>query len=184
MADPITLAMVGGVAGAALKPRNPLQGALLGATMGYTGGSVLGAIPSATAPAAGGVVGGTGLASGGTALGGGTGIGLTAPQTMPGLGLSAPVEGLAAPTSFGGYGLTPASMPTFSQQLSGAAKFLKDNPSMALSGINATQGLLQQEPIPQAPSGQVQRGQPLPPVNFAQLLSPPQIKPQPISLLG
>jgi hypothetical protein len=45
---------IGAVAGAALKPSNPLQGALLGAAAGYTGGQALGltGVAPAVAPAA------------------------------------------------------------------------------------------------------------------------------------
>ena len=195
MADPVTLAMVGAAAGAALKPKDPLKGAMLGATVGFTGGTALGAGAVTAAAPAGGAIGGTGLATGGSALGTTTGLGLAAPTaatsgygltagggtlgTSTGLGLTAPT----AATS--GYGLTSAAAaPTFSQQLSGAGTFLKENPMYALQGMNSAQGLLQQEQMPQAPQGQVQRGQPMAPVNFASLLNPQQYKPQPISLLG
>jgi len=40
--DPVTMAMVGAAAGAALKPNDPLKGAMLGATVGFTGGTALG----------------------------------------------------------------------------------------------------------------------------------------------
>jgi hypothetical protein len=199
MADPVTLAMVGAAAGAALKPKDPLKGAMLGATVGFTGGTALGAGAAGAAGtgAAGGLAGGTGLAAsgaGGTGLAAagttatGTGLGLTAPAATSGLGLTSGASGLgvAAPTSFAGVGLTPSTMaaPTFAQQLSGAGTFLKENPMYALQGMNSAQGLLQQEQMPQAPQGQVQRGQPMAPVNFASLLNPQQYKPQPISLLG
>ena len=58
MADPVTLAMVGAAAGAALKPNDPLKGAMLGATAGFTGGTALG-VGAAGAGAAGGTAAGT-----------------------------------------------------------------------------------------------------------------------------
>jgi hypothetical protein len=39
--DPMTMAVVGGMAGAALSPKDPLKGALLGAVGGYGGGALL-----------------------------------------------------------------------------------------------------------------------------------------------
>jgi len=39
--DPVTMALVGAAAGAALKPNDPLRGAMLGATVGFTGGTVV-----------------------------------------------------------------------------------------------------------------------------------------------
>jgi len=42
MGAPMLIPAIGAVAGAALKPSNPLQGALLGAAAGYTGGQALG----------------------------------------------------------------------------------------------------------------------------------------------
>lgn len=103
MADPVTLAMVGAAAGAALKPNDPLKGAMLGATAGYTGGTALG-IGSATGAA------GTGLTASGTALGGAakTGTALGAQTT----GLSTGI-GSAAPGTMGvgkGLSITPTAI--------------------------------------------------------------------------
>lgn len=88
--NPVTLAMIGAAGGAALKPNNPLQGALLGATAGFTGGTALGIGAGTTAAGA-----GTGLTMGANAAnaaklglettGLGTGIGSAVPGTM-GLG--------------------------------------------------------------------------------------------------
>lgn len=214
MADPVTLAMVGAAAGAALKPKDPLKGAMLGATVGFTGGTALGAGAAASGTAAtglgaggtalpgvmgavptmgtAGAAGATGIGSGGAAIPGimGTGSSGVAGSTL-GSGFSAVgMPNIATPAlstgSMAAPGLagTASTAPTFSQQLSGAGTFLKENPMYALQGMNATQGLLQQEQMPQAPQGQVQRGQPMAPVNFASLLNPQQYKPQPISLLG
>jgi hypothetical protein len=54
MGAPMLIPAIGAVAGAALKPNNPLQGALLGAAAGYTGGQALGltGVAPAIAPAA------------------------------------------------------------------------------------------------------------------------------------
>jgi hypothetical protein len=191
MADPVTLAMVGAAAGAALKPKDPLKGAMLGATVGFTGGTALGAGAAGAAGtgAAGGLAGGTGLTASGTGIGlSGSGAGLVAPASMPGLGVTSGASGLgvAAPTSFAGVGLTPSAMsaPTFAQQLSGAGSYMKENPFQTIQAAQGVQGLLTPEQMQQAPQAQIQRGQPLPPVNFASLLNPQQYKPQPISLLG
>jgi hypothetical protein len=63
MADPVTLAMVGAAAGAAMKPKDPLRGAMLGATVGYTGGTALGVGGAASGAAAGSGAAATGGAS-------------------------------------------------------------------------------------------------------------------------
>jgi hypothetical protein len=65
--------IIGAVAGAALKPNDPLRGAMLGATIGFTGGTALG-IGAGTTAAAGSGLTGSGVALGGT----GTGTALTA----------------------------------------------------------------------------------------------------------
>lgn len=58
MADPVTMAIVGATAGAALNPDKPLKGAVIGGTLGYGGGSLMagaggaagyGALPGMTA---------------------------------------------------------------------------------------------------------------------------------------
>jgi hypothetical protein len=51
MGAPLLIPAIGAVAGAALKPNNPLQGALLGAAAGYTGGQALGITGATTAAA-------------------------------------------------------------------------------------------------------------------------------------
>lgn len=56
MADPVTLAAIGAVAGAATNKKDPIKGALIGATLGFGGGSVAPALMgggAAAAPAAG-----------------------------------------------------------------------------------------------------------------------------------
>ena len=55
MGAPLLIPAIGAAAGALMKPNNPLQGALLGAAAGYTGGQALGitgATPAATTTAA------------------------------------------------------------------------------------------------------------------------------------
>jgi pilus assembly protein FimV len=82
MADPVTLAMVGAAAGAALKPNDPLKGAMLGATVGFTGGTALGVGAAGTAAAG---TAGTAAATGGTAAATGTAAGTSAMAAQPAL---------------------------------------------------------------------------------------------------
>ena len=101
MADPITLAAGGAVIGAALKPRNPLQGAMLGGMAGFTGGTALG-IGAPTAAA------GSGLTGSSAALGGSLG-GSTAANTALGAQTTGLGTGIGSSTagSMGlGQGLT------------------------------------------------------------------------------
>jgi hypothetical protein len=202
MADPVTLAMVGAAAGAALKPKNPLQGAMLGATAGFTGGTALGIGAAGAAGAA-----GTGLATGGTALGGGLGsagaanavggalgsTGLTA-GTGTGIGLGAGTSAaLTAPAATTGYALaapaaTSAAMaPTFMESVGMAGKSAYENPMMTAQALNATQGLLtpEQQP-PSAPAMPLQTGRGVKPYDPMAALNPYQqsvIGGQPISLI-
>lgn len=64
MADPVTLAVAGAVAGAATNKKDPLKGAILGATLGYGGGAVAPALMGGGAAGAGAA--GTGAAAGGS----------------------------------------------------------------------------------------------------------------------
>lgn len=160
MADPVTLAMAGAAAGAALKPKNPLQGALLGATAGFTGGTALG-IGGATTAAGGGTGlalgsgGATGLTTANTAagygLGGGatTGLGLTAPAATSGYALAAPVASSAA------------MAPTFAERIGIAGSNAIENPMLSSQALNATSGLLspEQSQIPSAPTVPIAKGQ-------------------------
>jgi hypothetical protein len=158
MADPITLAAIGAVGGAALKPSNPLQGAMLGGMAGFTGGTALGVGGATTAAG-----GGTGL----TMVGGSTGLGAANTATGYGLGEAAMGStGLTAPAATTGYGLaapvasSAAMAPTLAERFSMAGKSAYENPMMTASALNATQGLLtpEQQP-PSAPAVPVQKGQ-------------------------
>ena len=199
MADPVTLAMVGAAAGAALKPKNPLQGAMLGATAGFTGGAALGVGAAGAA--------GTGLATGGTALGGGLGsagaanavggalgsTGLTA-GTGTGLGLGAGTSAaLTAPAATTGYALaapaasSAAMAPSFMESIGMAGKSAYENPMMTAQALNATQGLLtpEQQP-PSAPAMPLQAGRGVKAYNPMESLDPYRqsvIGGQPISLI-
>jgi hypothetical protein len=52
MGAPLLIPAIGAAAGALMKPSNPLQGALLGAAAGYTGGQALGITGATTAASA------------------------------------------------------------------------------------------------------------------------------------
>jgi hypothetical protein len=174
MADPVTLAMVGAAAGAALKPKNPLQGAMLGATAGFTGGTALG-IGAAGAAGAAGTAAGTAGAAGAagtaanTALAGqmaaqpalsyaGGNIANAAASALPSAATN------AAGLSFAGMSPSAANVantaPSFMDKLGMAGKSAYENPMMTAQALNATQGLLtpEQQP-PSAPAVPVQKGQ-------------------------
>ena len=186
MADPITLAAIGAVGGAALKPSNPLQGAMLGGMAGFTGGTALGVGGATTAAG-----GGTGLALG---SGGATGLGAANTATGYGLGGSAMGgAGLTAPAATTGYSLaapvaTSAAMaPSFAERLGMAGKSAYENPMMTASALNATQGLLtpEQQP-PSAPAMPLQAGRGVKPYDPMASLDPYRqsvIGGQPISLI-
>jgi hypothetical protein len=78
MADPVTLAMIGATAGAVTNKKDPLKGALLGATLGYGGGALAPSLLGTGATAASGAAGAAGVTSGLPAATGGL-LGSTAP---------------------------------------------------------------------------------------------------------
>jgi hypothetical protein len=231
------MAMVGAAAGAALKPNDPLKGAMLGATAGFTGGTALG-VGAAGGAAAGtaGTAAATGAAkaaatpyvipglTGGAApaLAGQTAAAAT-PYAIPGLtgGVSSAFAGqtVAAPYSIPGLtgGVSPAfagtnslsnamssgasgfpvnpsigqaASPSFVDKLSMAGKSAYAHPGESLAALNATQGLLTPEQMPQmsaAPAVPIQTGRQLKPSETLAYLDPYRqsaISNQPISLLG
>lgn len=203
--EPMLLGAALGGGTSALMGKNPIQGALLG---GLTGG-VYGA-----AGAAGSAATGTGIGAAGSAVPGvmgaapamlpaasTTAFGSSLPSVMApsasGFALNpalpSMIPNVANPALSTAAMSTPfnvaaSTAPSFAQTLqnipSALNQGIRENPMYAMQGMNAAQGLLQPEPMPQALMGQVQRGQPMAPVNFAALLNPQQYKPQPISLLG
>jgi hypothetical protein len=186
MADPITLGAIGALGGAALKPNNPLQGAMLGGMAGFTGGTALGVGGATTAAG-----GGTGLALG---SGGATGLGAANTATGYGLGGSAMGGvGLTAPAATTGYSLaapvaTSAAMaPSFAERLGMAGKSAYENPMMTGQALSATQGLLTPEQMPSpAPAMPLQAGRGVKPYDPMASLDPYRqsvIGGQPISLI-
>ena len=212
--NPITLAMIGAAGGAALKPNNPLQGALLGATAGFTGGTALGVGAPAAASGGGltmGAGGVTGLTSGtGAALNAGantanaglygldgTTAGLSAVPASASLTSAVPGASysLAAAPTMGNYSLvapsavTSAPSTSFMDSISMSGKNAFENPMMTASALNATQGLLtpDQQQMSAAPAMPIQTGRQLKPSETLAYLDPYRpsaISNQPISLLG
>ena len=138
MADPISIAMIGAAGGAMLSPKDPIKGALLGATAGFGGGALLGA---GAAGAAGGAAAGSAAA--------------------PAL-LGAPIGSLAgAGSAAGTYGA--AAAPSLLSSLGGmatqAGTFMQQNPTLTGIGLQTAQSLLpEQTPAPQ--SAGLMRGSP------------------------
>jgi len=213
MADPIItpqlLAAAGAGIGALSKPRNPLQGALLGGIAGYTGGTALGlGAPTAAsggglAMGSGGVTGltsgtGAGLSTGGSAIGLGTGTtaGLTAAPAVTPLASAVPGASysLAAAPTMGNYSLvapsavTSAPSTSFMDKISMSGKNAYENPLMTAQAIGATNSLLQPEQMPQSAPVPLQAGRGVKPYDFVAAMDPyrPSVVGgnQQISLLG
>jgi hypothetical protein len=203
MADPITMAVVGGSIGAMTNKKDPLKGALLGAAGGYGGSALMGA---------GGF--GAGASSGvlPSALSGSTTINAAAPMagqafvnpvatamtTGPSgaIGVEAAKTGLfagspvTAPFVSSGTstGMIPSSLyePTFMDRVGSVGKYAQQNPVLTNMAMQSAQQALQQPEAQFAPAGQVNRGQ-IQGGDYMSLLNPQQgsvIRPQPISLLG
>lgn len=207
MADPVTLAMVGAAAGAALKPNDPLKGAMLGATAGFTGGTALG-VGAAGAGAASGAAAGTAGAAGSTAANtalasqiaanpaasfAGGNILNTANTanlaSMNAAGMSFAGKPPIDPTMFN-TASNVSSAPSFMDKLGMSGKNAIENPMMTAQALNATQGLLTpDQQMASAPTVPVQaRGQlrPFDPVALLDPYKPSVIggqQNQPISLI-
>ena len=209
MADPITMAVVGGSIGAMTNKKDPLKGALLGAVGGYGGGAMLGA----------GGLGATQVAGTGSAL---TGAGASTaantafmapagvnPGTLMGASNAAapgifsnfttaiPQASNAVPRNIGflesmfNPNIQSSSMaPSFMDQVgSGASqlgKYAQQNPVLTQMATQTAQQAMQQPEARMAPAGQVNRGQ-IQGGDYMSLLNPQQstvLRPQQISLLG
>jgi hypothetical protein len=142
MADPVTMAVVGGMAGAAMSPKDPLKGALLGAVGGYGGGAMLGSMGTAATTAA-NTVGATG---GGFAGGGYGSVGL-AGQTAAG-------GAAAAPSGFLGN-----TMAGLGKDFSAVQAFAKENPLLTQQAGGMATNLLFPEQQPMAQGAGLMRGQ-------------------------
>jgi len=200
MADPIItpqlLAAVGAGAGALMKPRNPLQGALLGGIAGYTGGSLYGAsqvaapgVASAVTPAQSALLG-TQPAVSASQQSLGSLLGM---QPTVASATAAPVSGstqallgtqpMVNAASTSGVGIGTGGF-------EGMRKFAYENPGLTMTGLNSTKELLtpeQQQQIAAAPAMPIQTGRQLKPSNTLEYLDPYRpsaISNQPISLLG
>ena len=169
MADPVTFAMVGAAAGVALKPNDPLKGAMLGATAGYTGGTALG-------------IGGAAGAAGGASAAGGAAAGTTA-ATNSALASQIAAERTASYAggnilnaanaastannaklaamnasgmSFSGRPpvdptmLNVSAAPSFMDKLGMSGKNAIENPIMASQALGATNSLLASDQPPQS----------------------------------
>jgi hypothetical protein len=194
MADPITLAVVGGSIGAMTNKKDPLKGALLGAAGGFGGGTLMAA-------------GGLGAAGAGSAMGAGSTAAGTAAATAPtaaftGQAVSPAMSTIFAnPTNIGttvsslsgpSTGMIPSSlaqtsfMDTALGGLKSAGQFTQQNPVLTQMGMQSAQQMMQQPEAQFAPAGQVNRGQ-IQGGDYMSLLNPQQgtvLRPQPISLLG
>lgn len=192
MADPVTLAMVGAAAGAAMKPNDPLKGAMLGATAGFTGGTALG-VGAAGAAGTAGTAAATGGASAANAAmaaqpalsyAGGN-IANAAASALPSAASN------AAGLSFAGMSPSAANVantaPSFMDKLGMAGKSAYENPMMTAQALNATQGLLtpDQQP-PSAPAMPLQAGRGVKPYDPMASMDPYKqsvVGGQPISLI-
>jgi hypothetical protein len=164
MGEPISTGMMLGAAlgggTSAIRGGNPLQGALLGGLTGAAGGGFAGGFSGAANPAN---------------------------------------AALIAQQPAASYAASSLSSPTFMQQLGGGLTGVKDafgglntymsqNPVTSQIGMQVAKSAFEPEqPMQMAPMGQVQRGQPAPPMDYMSLLNPQQqsvIRPPQISLLG
>ena len=211
MGDPVItpqlLAAGGAAIGALSKPRNPLQGALLGGIAGYSGGTALGfGAPAATTTAASAAapvasVADTALANQITAnqaasYGGGNILkAANAANTantanfnaLNASGLSFGGRSPMDPTMLNTTGVVNAA-PSFAEKIGIAGKNAIENPMQSFTALSATNSLLQPEQMNQAPTMPLQAGRGVKPYDFVAAMDPyrPSVigSNQPISLLG
>jgi hypothetical protein len=141
MGDPVTMAVVGGTIGAAMNPKDPLKGAMLGAVGGYGGGAMLGAGAATTGAAA----------TGGGFAGGGYGsVGLAGQTALQGAGSSA---------GGAGSGLFGNTMMGIGRDFGALQSFAQQNPVLAQQGLGMASNLMQTPQVQMAPSAGLMRGQ-------------------------
>ena len=165
MGEPVTTGILIGAAmgggTAAIKGKDPLQGALIGGATGGIGGGFAGGFSGAANPI----------------------VGSFAPNFMS-TGAVTQTAG-AAPTFM--QQLTGGAMGV-KDAFSGANTFMNQNPFTVQAGMSLAKSAFEPEqPMPYAPAGQIQRGQSAPPMDYMSLLNPQNqtvIRPQQISLLG
>jgi hypothetical protein len=153
MADPMTLAMVGAAAGAMTNKKDPLKGALLGATLGYGGGTLApGLLGAGATQAASGAAGAAGIQSGFGAQLAGQGL-LSAAPAMSG-GASPVASSLASQ----GMTAAPAMMSTAAAAPSIMSRLA--NPQTLMAGAQLAGSMTPQQA--QTVPGRVTPGQQIP----------------------
>jgi len=169
MGDPITA----GVVGSALMPT------AAAASIPTLAGAGALAAPFAAAPTLGVLPEFAPLMMSGNPLVSAMGSGIAG---NPFVGTSQIVSGMGNPVSNGGFGQG------ILDTISGANKFMNQNPTTSQIGMGLARDLMAPEqPMPYAPQGQIQRGQSSPPMDYMSLLNPQNqtvIRPPQISLLG
>jgi hypothetical protein len=141
MGDPVTMAVVGGTIGAAMNPKDPLKGAMLGAVGGYGGGAMLGAGAATTGAAT----------TGAAATGGGYGsLGIAGHTALQGAGSTA--GGV-------GSGLFGNTMAGIGRDFGALQSFAQQNPVLAQQGLGMASNLMQTPQVQMAPSAGLMRGQ-------------------------
>ena len=119
MADPVTLAMVGAAAGAVTNKKDPLKGALLGATLGGVGGALApGLFGAGATQAAAGAAGAAGVQSGFGAQLASQGLLSAAPA------MSSAASPVASTLAAQGLTSAPAAMSTAAAPASAMSGFL------------------------------------------------------------
>lgn len=183
MADPIitpqALAAIGALGGAALKPNNPLQGALLGGITGYTGGSLYQAsqvaaptLGSAITPTQSTLLGMPQPAisnqSVGTLLG--TSPAITSQAAAP----VTAAQKAALGTQQMVNAVSPSGVGVGTGGFAGMKNFAYENPGLMMTGLSSTKELLtpEQSQMASAPTMPLQAGRGVKPFDYAASMDP------------
>jgi hypothetical protein len=153
MADPMTLAMVGAAAGAVTNKKDPLKGALLGATLGYGGGTLApGLLGTGATQAASGAAGAAGVQSGFGAQLASQGLLSTAPAMSGGASPVASALASQGMTSAPALMSTPSAAPSILSRL--------NNPAVLAAGSQLAGSMTPKQA--QTAPGRVTPGQQIP----------------------
>lgn len=159
MGDPVTMAVIGGSAGAMLNKKDPLKGALLGAVGGYGGGALMGAgsgLGASSAIASAPASAGAGLMPG--AVGAfGQAVPAIVPTTTGAMTTAMGAGGNVA--SLGAQEFAPSFMDSAKIGLGNIGQYAQQNPVLSQMAMQGAQSLLSHPQQQPAPAG-LMRGSP------------------------
>lgn len=160
MGDPVTMAVIGGSAGAMLNKKDPLKGALLGAVGGYGGGALMGSgLGASSAIAAAPASAGAGLMPGAVGSFGQAVPAMSAAIPTNAAGMTAAMGSGGNVAALGAQEFSPSLMDSTKIGLSNIGQYAQQNPVLTQMAYQTGRDLLSQQSPAPAPAG-IMRGSP------------------------